>query len=100
MKIYFFNKEVYVLMLFNRLYLILCATCYSESTVVCSVVTIKRLKDASAARARGVLMVKILNKNSLSIFAYNLLLDRPRSICISTVIFPYNGLHEIEIQSF
>ena len=44
--------------------------------VIVSVFKIKRSKGASATRARGVLMVKILNKCILSIVAYNLILDR------------------------
>ena len=39
----------------------------------------RRYKGASAAWARGVLMVKILNKCVLSILVYNLFLDRQRN---------------------
>jgi len=74
-------------MLFNRLYSLLSATCYSESTVVCSVFNIKSLKGASAARARGVLMVKILNNCSLMIYVFTLLLDRQRSILLTPQYF-------------
>ena len=62
---------------------------YYESTVVCNsqstcvgVFTIKRPKCASAARASGVLMVKMLNKCNLSTLVYNLFLDRQRNIFI------------------
>jgi len=45
----------------------------------------------------GVLIVKILNKYSLSIFLYNLLLDRHRNISIHRC---RSCLYEIEIQIF
>ena len=44
--------------------------------------------DASAVRACGVLMVKILNKCILSILVYNLFLDRQRNIFYTTQYFP------------
>jgi len=40
---------------------------------------IKRPKGASAVIARGVLMVRILNKCILIILVYNLFLDRQRN---------------------
>jgi len=46
----------------------------------------KRYKGANAASARGVLMVKILNKCILSILGYNLFLDRQRIFYIHTNI--------------
>ena len=86
-------------------------------------------EGACAARARGVLMMKILNKCILSILVYNLVLDRQRHILYTpqyfltpvyllavfikqnfklsknTAIFPYTGifigcLHETEHQTF
>ena len=68
-----------------------------------SVFTIKRPKGANASRARGVLMVTILNKCILSILVYNLFLDRQRNISIHRYIsiHQYIGcLHEIDIQIF
>ena len=58
---------------------------------------------AQAVRARGVLMVKILNKCFLSVIVYNLFLER-----WCTVLYTYNiSIHwyigildEIEIQIF
>jgi len=50
-----------------------------KSTFV-SVFTIKRPTGVSAARARGVLMVNILNKCILSILVYNLFLVRQHDI--------------------
>ena len=76
--------------------------CYSWSTLV-SVVTIKKSKGARAARARGVLMVKILNNCILSILVYNLFLVRQCNISIhrNSSIHRYIGcLREIEIQMF
>jgi len=51
----------------------------------------------SAARARGVLMVKISNKCILNILVYNLSLDRQGNISIQWYL---GCLHEIEIQIF
>ena len=48
--------------------------------------TIKRPKGASAARVRGVLMVKILYECILSILVYNLFLQT------DSAIFPYTGI--------
>ena len=76
--------------------------CNSESTFV-SGFTIKMPNGASATRARGVLMVKILNTCILSILVYNLFLDRQRNIYLhhNSSIHRYIGcLHEIEIQFF
>jgi len=55
----------------------------------------KRPMGASAARARCVLMVKILNKCILSILVYNLVLDRQRNIVYTSQYFhtPKNRLH-------
>ena len=50
-----------------------------KSTFV-SVFTIERPKGVSAARARGVLMMKTLNKCILSILVYSLFLGRQRNI--------------------
>ena len=57
-----------------------------------------RFKCASATRARGVLMVKILNECILSL-VYNLSLDRQRNILYTPQYFhtPVYCLHEIEI---
>ena len=59
-----------------------------------SVFTIKRPKGAGAARVRGVLMVKILNKCILSISVNNLFLNRQRNISYLTQYFhtPVNWL--------
>jgi len=57
----------------------------------------------SAARARGTIMVKILNKCILSISMYNLFLDRERNILYTSQYFhtPVYWLpYEIEIQLF
>jgi len=66
-----------------------------------SVFTIKRPKGSIAARARGVLMVNILNKCILSILVYNLFSFRERNLSMhhKYLIHRYIGcLHEIEIQ--
>ena len=47
----------------------------------------KRPKGVSAMRARGVLMVKILNKCILSILVYNLFLKRQRNILYTPQYF-------------
>ena len=60
--------------------------CNIRSTFV-SVFTIKRPMGARASRARGVLMVKILNKCILSILVYNLFLDRQRNILYTPQYF-------------
>ena len=52
---------------------------FYKSTFV-GVFTIKTPKGASAARARGVVVVKILNKYNLSILVYDLFLDRQRNM--------------------
>jgi len=58
---------------------------------------IKRPKGARAARAFGVLMVKMLNKCILNILVYNQFLDRQRNLSIHQ----YTGcLHEIDIPFF
>ena len=60
-------------------------------------------KDASAGRAHGVLIVKKLNKCTLSILVPNLFLDRQLIISIqrNISIHWYLGcLHETEIQIF
>jgi len=54
-------------------------------------------KDASAGRAHGVLIVKKLNKCTLSILVPNLFLDRQRIISIHWYL---GCLHETEIQIF
>ena len=56
---------------------------------------ITRPKSASAVKARGVLIVKILNKCILSILVYNLFLDWQRNSSIHRFI---GSLHEIEIK--
>jgi len=64
---------------------------------------IKWPKDLSAARADGVLMVKILNKCILSILVYNLFYRQTEQYFHTSQYFntPYPGcLHEIEIQIF
>jgi len=58
----------------------------SYSTFAC-VFTIKKPKGASAARARGVLIVNILNKCILSILVYNLFLDRQCNILYTSHYF-------------
>ena len=66
-----------------------------------SVLTIKRPKVTSTTRARGILMVKTLNKCILSSLVYNLILDIQRNILYTPYmsIHRYIGcLHEIEIQ--
>ena len=60
-----------------------------------SVFTLKRPKGASAAKAGGILMMKILNKCIPTILVYNLLLDRHRYISIHWYI---GCLHKKEIQ--
>ena len=73
---------------------------YSWSTFV-SVFMIKRPMGVSAARARGVLMVKILNKCILSILVYNLLNRQTSQHFIYTAIFQSIGILavcEIEIH--
>ena len=76
--------------------------CYSWSTFV-SVFTIKRPKDAaSAVRACGILLVKILNKCILSILIHSLFLDRQRNV--HTLQYFHTLLawlsSRIEIQTF
>ena len=60
-----------------------------------SVFTLKMPKGASATKAGGILMMKILNKCIPSILVYNLLLDRHRYIPIHWYI---GCLHKKEIQ--
>jgi len=63
-----------------------------------------RLRGASEARARDILIVKILYKCIQSILVYNLFLDRQGNILHTQHYFhtPVNigCLHEIEIQIF
>ena len=56
-----------------------------------TVFTIKRHKGTSAARARGVFMVKILNTCILSILLYNLFRQTAQYL-IYTAIIPYTGI--------
>ena len=58
-----------------------------------SVFTIKRPKDASAARARGDLIVKILKTCILSTLVYTLfLVNQTAQYFVHIALFPYTGI--------